>query len=99
MAYLHSPPTWPGSLPTAQLLGRVGKQTSYKAIRQLAQGDTENRAKLRSSPHGCELVSSGGWLIDDSGTLHLTNAALVGIFVWKTNVYGVSALGAQDKTY
>ena len=95
MAYLHSPPLWPGSLLTVQLLGRVGKWTSPKAIRQLAQGDTE---KLRSSPHGCELVSLGGWLIDDSGTLHLTNTVLVGIFVWKTSVYGVSALGARDKT-
>lgn len=67
-SYLHSPPTRPGSLPTAQLLGRVGKQTSPEAIEQFAQGDTKNRAKLRSSPHGCELVSSGEWLIDDSET-------------------------------
>lgn len=73
MYYLYSPPI--GSLPTAQLLGRVGKQTSPKAIELLAQGGTENRAELRSSPHGCELVSSGGWLMDDSGTLHFTNVA------------------------
>lgn len=89
-------PTYTACIPS-NCAGRVGKQTSPKAIEQLAQGDTENRAKLRSSPHGCELVSSGEWWIDDSGTLHLTTAALVGIFVCKTSVYGVSALGAQGK--
>lgn len=49
------------------------------------------------SPHDYELVSSGKWLIGGSGPLTWRNAALVGIFVCKTRVYGVSALGAQDE--
>lgn len=92
----HGPPAYPpallGSLPTAQLPGRVGTQTNPKAI-EYTPGTELRVAKLRASPRGYEK-----WLIGGSGPLTWRNAALVGIFVCKVGVYGVSALGAQDET-